>query len=180
MHHPLENIVSKIAKLLVTTMLIALPSLALAQGKIAVVNLQEAILQTDLAQKRLDEVYNQEDFKADKAEFDQLKKELDELVKKFQKDAAVMSQEQQAAMRQKLANKQSDLEHVAGKLKQAEQVAGQALLQEMSPKVQEVLRELIATEGIGLLLHQASVIHADAGYSITAKVTDKLNQITAE
>jgi outer membrane protein len=47
----------------------------------------------------------------------------------------------------------------------------------MSPKVQEVLRELIATEGIGLLLQRNSVIHADAGYSITAKVTDKLNQM---
>ena len=62
----------------------------------------------------------------------------------------------------------------------AEQAAGQALLQDMAPKVQEVLRELIATEGIGLLLQRGSVIHADAGYSITAKVTDKLNQVAAQ
>ena len=53
-------------------------------------------------------------------------------------------------------------------------------LQEMAPRVQEVLRELIAAEGIGLLLQRASVIHADAGYSITAKVTDKLNQQPAQ
>lgn len=72
------------------------------------------------------------------------------------------------------------MEHVTGKLQKAEQAAGQGLLQEMSPRVQEVLRELIATEGIGLLLQRSSVIHADAGYSITAKVTDKLNQTPAE
>ena len=72
------------------------------------------------------------------------------------------------------------LDGVTGKLQQAEQAAGQALLQELSPKVQEVLRELITTEGIGLLLQRASVIHADAGYSITAKVTDKLNQLPAQ
>ena len=113
-------------------------------------------------------------------EFDRLKKEFDELVKKFQKDAAVMSQEQQVAARQKLASKQADLEHVTGKLQQAEQAAGQALLQEMAPSVQEALRQLIASEGIGLLLQRSSVIHADAGYSITAKVTDKLNQTTAK
>ena len=47
---------------------------------------------------------------------------------------------------------------------------------ELSPRVQEVLRELITTEGIGLLLPRNGVIHADPGYSITAKVTDKLNQ----
>jgi outer membrane protein len=151
----------------------------MAQEKIAVVDLQEAILQTEVAQKRLTEVRNQEDYKTDKAEFDRLKKEFDELVKKFQKDAAVMSQEQQAAARQKLASKQADLEHVTGKLQQAEQVAGQALLQELAPRVQEILRELITSEGIGLLLQRGAVIHADASYSITAKVTDKLNQMAA-
>ena len=167
---------TKFLKVSLAALAFALPSLAMAQGKIAVVNLQEAILQTDLAQKRLNEVRNGEDYKADKAEFDRLKSEFDDLVKGFQKDAAVMSQEQQIAARQKLASKQSDLEHVTGKLQQAEQAAGQTLLQELSPRVQEVLRELITTEGIGLLLPRASVIHADPGYSITAKVTDKLNQ----
>ena len=167
---------SKFLKISLAALAFTLSGAAMAQGKIAVVNLQEAILQTDLAQKRIDDVRNGADYKADKAEFDKLKGEMEALVKDFQKDAAVMSQEQQTAARQKLASKQSDLEHVGGKLQQAEQVAGQALLQELSPKVQEVLRELISTEGIGLLLPRASVIHADPGYSITAKVTDKLNQ----
>ena len=37
-----------------------------------------------------------------------------------------------------------EIGEVTGKLQQAEQLAGQQLLQEMSPKVQDVLRELIA------------------------------------
>ena len=49
----------------------------------------------------------------------------------------------------------------------------------MTPKVQAVLRELIQSEGIGLLIQRSAVIHADNGYSITAKVTDKLNQQSA-
>ena len=171
---------SRYLKILLAVTALSFPVLGYAQGKIAVVNLQEAILQTDLAQKRLAEVRNGDDYKADKAEFDRLKGEFDTLLSGFQKDSAAMSQDQMVAARQKLANKQADLEHVTGKLQQAEQLAGQQLLQEMSPKVQEVLRELIATEGIGLLLQRASVIHADAGYSITAKVTDKLNQLPAE
>jgi outer membrane protein len=176
----LEKIVYRLVKATVVVLALSLPSLGWAQGKIAVVDLQEAILQTDQAQKRLAEVRDQDDYKADKAEFDRLKKEFDEIVKTFQKDAAVMSQEQQLAARKKLASKQADLEHVTKKLQQAEQGAGQNLLQEMAPKVQEVLRELIAADGIGLLLQRTSVIHADAGYSITAKVTDKLNQQAAQ
>ncbi|MCB1676694.1 MAG: OmpH family outer membrane protein [Halioglobus sp.] len=176
----MEKTVFRTLKISLVVLVLALPGLGWAQGKIAVVDLQEAILQTDQAQKKLAEVRAQDDYKSDKDEFDRLKKEFDKLVKKFQKDAAVMSQEQQLAARKKLASKQADLEHVTGKLQQTEQSAGQALLQEMAPKVQEVLRELIATEGIGLLLQRSSVIHADAGYSITAKVTDKLNQMPSK
>ena len=135
---------SKLLKLTFAVLVLALPTLGWAQTKIAVVDLQEAILQTDVAQKRLEEIRNQAEFKTDKAEFERLKKEMDEMVKKFQKDAAVMSQEQQAAARQKLSSKQADLEHVVGKVQQTEQAAAQALLQELGPKVQEVLREIIS------------------------------------
>lgn len=84
------------------------------------------------------------------------------------------------AARKRLASKQADLEHVTGKLQQAEQQAGQAILRQMSGVVQEILRDLIQSEGIGLLLQRQAVIHADPGYSITAKVTDRLNQATAD
>jgi len=176
----MENAVSRVLKYALAVMVLALPTLGWAEGKVAVVDLQAAILQTDLAQKRLAEVRGQADYKADKAEYDRLKKEFDDLLKQFQKDAAVMSQDQQGAARQKLASKQSDLEHVTGKLQQAEQAAGQALLQELGPKVEEVLRQIITAEGIGLLLQRGAVIHADPGYSITAKVTDELNKATAK
>jgi outer membrane protein len=91
-----------------------------------------------------------------------------------------MSQDQKVAAQQKLGSMQEDLDHVTGKLQQAEQGAGQALLQEMAPKVQEVLREIIEKDGIGLLLQRQAVIHAEPSYSITAQVTDKLNQLTTK
>ena len=172
---------SRLLKVVLTVLAIALPALGWAdQGKIAVVDVQGAILATDVAQKRLAEVRGQDDYKADKAEYDRLKSEFEELVKKYQKDAAVMSPEQQEAARTKLSSKQADLEHVTGKLQQTEQAAGQALLQEMAPKVQEVLRDIITQDEIGLLLQRNAIIHAEAGYSITAKVTDKLNQLNAK
>ena len=167
-------------KIIFAALAMLIPVTGLAQGKISVVNLQEAMLKTDLAQTRLAEIREGEDYASDKAEFDRLKSEIDELIESFQKDAAVMSAEQQVSARQRVANKNADLEHVAGKLQQAEQIAGQALLKEMSPMIQKVLTELIKTEGIGLLLQQSAVIHSDPGYSITAKVTDKLNQLSVE
>jgi outer membrane protein len=159
--------------------LCVLPVAASAQGRIAVVNLEEAILQTDVAQARLNGLRTQPDYTADKAELDKLQVEREALIKELQNDLAVMSAEQQQAARKRMASKNADLEHVLRKLQKSEQELGQALLQEMTPKVQLVLRDLIQSEGIGLLLQQSSVIHADNGYSITAKVTDKLNQQAA-
>ena len=50
-----------------------LPSIVLAQGRIAVVNLEQAILQTDVAQQRLQEFESNEDFASDKSQFDALR-----------------------------------------------------------------------------------------------------------
>ncbi len=72
---------SRMFKATLAAVLLSLPLVGWAQGRIAVVDLQEAILQTDLAQKRLAEARDEEDYKADKAEFDRLKKEFDELFK---------------------------------------------------------------------------------------------------
>ncbi len=159
--------------------LVFLPMMASAQGRIAVVNLEEAMLQTDEAQQRLTGMREADDYKADKAELDRLQSEREAMIRELQNDLAVMSAEQQQAARKRLANKNADLEHVLRKLQQAEQELGQSLLAEMTPKVQAVLRDLIQSEGIGLLIQRSAVIHADNGYSITAKVTDKLNQQAA-
>jgi outer membrane protein len=176
----MESTVSKMMRVLVAGALLALvPMVASAQGRIAVVNLEEAILQTDEAQQRLNGLRESAEYKADKTELDRLQSEREALIKEVQNDLAVMSAEQQQAARKRLASKNADLEHVLRKLQQAEQELGQALLAEMTPKVQEVLRELIQSESIGLLIQRSAVIHADSGYSITAKVTDKLNQQTA-
>jgi outer membrane protein len=109
-----------------------------------------------------------------------LREELDKLVQDFQRDQAAMSEDQMVAARQKVSSKNSDLEYVAKKLQTLQQQNAQRVFQELAPKAREVLRDIITTEQIGLLLQQQGVIHADLGYSITAKVTDKLNQLPAE
>ena len=171
---------SRILKVAFAVLALSVPALGWTAEKIAVVDVQGEILQTDADKQRINEVREKEDYKKNKAEYDRLKSEGEALLKTFQKDAAIMSQEQKATAQQKLGSMQEDLDHVTGKLQQAEQSAGQALLQEMAPSVQEVLREIIEKDGIGLLLQRQAVIHAEPSYSITSQVTDKLNQLTAK
>ena len=90
-----------------------------------------------------------------------------------------MSEEDQVAARQKMASKQSDLEYVAKKLQTLQTQNAQRVMQELAPQAR-MLRDIIETDQIGLLLQQQAVIHADLGYNITAKVSDKMNQLGAE
>jgi len=161
-------------------MMAVLPSNVLGTGRIAVVNLEQAILQTEVAQKRLQAFAAKADLASDKSQLDALRAELDQLVKDFQRDQAAMSEEDQVAARQKMASQQSDLEYVAKKLQTLQTQNAQRVMQELAPQAQEVLREIIETDQIGLLLQQQAVIHADLGYNITAKVSDKMNQLGAE
>lgn len=164
-------------KLIMVLALVLSPLLANAQGKIAVLDVQEAILNTDVAQQRLEAFRKQPDVAANVKELEGLQKEFQAMVEKIKKDSAVMSPEQQQAQSKKIQEKRSDIEHVGRKLKASEQEMAQGLMQELGPKLQQVVGELIQTEGIGLLLSKQAVMHADAGYSISAKVTDKLNQL---
>ena len=93
--------------------LFSVSSVAFAQGKIAVVNLEQAILQTDFAQQQLEEFAASDAFAEDKREFDRLNADLEKLIQDFQRDQAAMSEDQQLAAQQKLRSKQSDLEYVA-------------------------------------------------------------------
>lgn len=153
-----------------------LPSLALAQGKIAVLDVQAAIINSDSAQKQFKELRAQPSYDANSKELEKLKKEYEALVTQVQKDLAIMSAEQKEAQRKKIEDKRGDLEHVARKLQAAEQELAQGLMQQMAPKLQTVVTELIKSEGIGLLLDRKAVMHADLEYNITAKVTERLNK----
>lgn len=151
-------------------------SWATAQGKIAVLDTQAAILGTDEAQKRLKTLREKPDFKANSAELDRLKKEYNDIIAQLQKDLAVMSPEQKDKQRQKIEEKRADIEHVVRKLQQAEQELAQSLMQDMGPRLQKVVADIIKNEGIGLLLDRRVALHVDNSYNITPKVTDQLNK----
>jgi outer membrane protein len=172
--------VFKLIKVVFVVLAFSVSTLGWAAGKIAVVDVQGAILQTDIAQKRLGEVRDKADYKKNKAEADRLKTEGEALFKTFKKDEAVMSLEQKSAAEKKLSGIQEDFRIVVEKMQQAEQSVARELLQDMAPKAQEVLRDIIKTDSIGLLLQGNAVIHAEDSYIITAKVTDKLNQLNTK
>lgn len=167
---------TKLNKVLVLLAAIIAPALAQAEGKIAVLNVQEAIMNTDAAKKSISAWKAKPEVADNIKQLDALKADYQDAVKKLQKDAAVMSPERKQEEGKKIQSKMADIEHVARKLQAAEKELVQGLMQEQAPALQQVVTEMIKTEGIGLLLDKKAVMHVDSSFSITAKVTDKMNQ----
>lgn len=167
----------KVFKALIFTLVSMMAATAaMAEGKIVVLDVQSAILNSDVAQERLKALREEKEFKGNLEELDKLQKEHNDLVKKLKKDSAVMSQEQMTAQTQKISEKRADIEHVGRKLKAAEQQLVQEVVQELAPTLQKVVTDMIKEDSIGMILDAKATMHVTNDYNITAKVTDKLNQ----
>jgi outer membrane protein len=158
-------------------MLSVLPLAALAQGKVAVLDIERAIFNTEEAKAQLNALQQTPDFQKNRKEAEELKKKYDAAAEQFNKNREVMSAEQAAEQQKKIQELGTDLQFVAKKLQQAQAEVAQRVMREMTPRAREAIGEVVKTDGIGLLLNAQAAMHADAGYDISAKVTDKLNQM---
>jgi outer membrane protein len=168
--------VIKLIKGLSLIAVLAFSGQVLSQGSVAVVDIQRAILETDVAKERLEALRKDADFVARNKQAEDIQKEGEALVKRLQKDAAVMSAEQKAEQQKKLLEMEADLQHIAGKLKKSQDEVVRGLLGELIAKARAVVSDVIKADGIGLLLDSQTTIHFDAGYDITGKVTQRLNE----
>ena len=157
-------------------LLSVLPVAALAQGKIAVLDIERAIFNTEEAKAQFNALQQTPDYAKNKQEAESIKKRYDELAEQFNKNREVMSAEQSADQQRKLNELRTDLEFVAKKLQQSNAEVAQRVMREMSPRARQAIGDVVKADGIGLLLNAQAAMHADAGYDISGKITDKLNQ----
>lgn len=154
-----------------------LAAVAHADGKIAVIDRQKAILDTVVSKDRLKTLRESADFVANLKERDAAIEQLKALYAKAQKEGPVMSKDQQQALALKVQEKEADVKHAAGKLQSAEQQLAREIIIEFNEKMMAVVNDIIKQDGIGLLLGEEGVLYADDTYSITARVTEKLNTV---
>ena len=79
----------KLKHYLVVGLLSCVAGTALAADKIAVVNVQRAIVETDAAKERLESLRQEADFKSNMKEVEEIKKEGQSLVEKLKKESTI-------------------------------------------------------------------------------------------
>lgn len=165
-----------LTNILIVTALMACSGLTFAEGKIAVFNLQGAILSTDAAQQQIKEFESKASYADLKANFEQLRVDLQKLNEEAQKNGATWSDERKVEQRKQMEYKRADLELVAKKLQGENQAFVEKILQANAERARTIVQDLIQSEGIGLVLNAESVTYANASYDLTAKITDRLNK----
>lgn len=168
-------------RFLLAALLATSSAVTLASGKIAVVNFEQAIMNTDLAQARIAEIEGDASYKANVDQGKKIQDEGRKLAERYQKESPTMSASQKALLENQIKEKQADLEHVMRKLQETRNILMQGLMQELQGSATRATRELIDAEGIGLLLNgnPQIILHADTSFDITAKLTDRLNRLHA-
>jgi len=169
----------QVCALLATIVLAPLNAVASEESRIAVVNVQRAILMTEKAKQKLDELQKQPDFKSNLESIESMKVELESMVEKYKKDRAVMSEEKREEEERRILDKQQDMKYIASKLQQLEKDYVASVTQEFGDGLQAALQKIVEKENIGLLLRRdaPAVMHADSSYDITELVVERLNAI---
>jgi outer membrane protein len=164
-----------------STILVAALSLTLSASvlasKIAVVDMERALFQSEGAKASFKQIEDQ--FGDNLVKIKELEKDLMDSQKKLQKDGAIMSDDEQRKLRNNVKEKQSEFQFHAGKLQQAEQQWRQQFFRANMPRIQEILKAIIDEEKVDVVFNGQAVIHVTPDLDLTKKLLNKLNQATA-
>lgn len=154
----------------------ALP--AAAADKIAVVDIQRVIFTSDVAKARQKQLQAESEFVGLQAKYDSIAADVKALQKKIEAERDTMSQEQATENQKKMEYLRADYDLVERKLRAEVQQLQGKIMEELQPKVQAALKELVEAEGITLLLQREAVIVADPALDVTSKLLERLNAKT--
>ena len=148
---------------------------AFAEVKIAVVDVQNAILQSEEAKRLLKQI--QDEFKGEQDSLINIRAEGTAMVERLTKDADVMSDAEKRRLQGNIESKNADLVYQSKKLqRQIEERQGE-LFQGIDGKVQKAIEELVLSEDFDLILPRQAALYVGDLYNITRKVTEKLNEL---
>lgn len=144
-----------------------------AESKIAVIDIQTAILSSEQAKERIAEL--KKEFAPEQNEIKELAQDIQKLQAKMEQDAAVMSESEKKKLAKDVEDKAVDYQFKIKKIQKSQNESQQELLAELSPKLEKAIQEIIAEGTYSLILERRAAIFVSPEHDITKKVTEKLN-----
>ena len=165
--------IKKLANWSLFSLMLAAGSVA-AELKIAVLDTQRALVESEEAQTLLSQA--EKELQEEQEEVTALRDEIEALETRLQTDGEVMSATEQRKVQKDIEDKQIDFQFLVNKLQKEVNDRRQDILQQMVPKIDKVLKDLIELEGYDVIMERANLRYVNSKHEITRKVTEKLNE----
>ncbi len=147
-----------------------------AQGKIVVLDPTGAVMGTAAAKAKFEKLQKSAEFAAAKAKLDGLAADIKALQTEYQKDGLTWSAEKRAESEKKLQSLGKDYQFQGKKLQTEQQALMQQVMQEIGPKMETVVKQLVESEGISMIVDAKAVMMSKPENDLTPKVTALLDK----
>ncbi|MDF1642875.1 MAG: OmpH family outer membrane protein [Pseudomonadales bacterium] len=149
-------------------------SVAMAELKIAVLDMQRAILESNEAVAFIKQV--QKEVAPDAEKVKKIEASAKKLQDQLAKDGAIMSESEKKKLTESIEEKLVNYKYLVGKLQNTQKQKQQELLRLMNPKVETAVKTLLAENKYDLVLQRQALVFSNAELDITAKLTEMLNK----
>ncbi len=144
-------------------------------GKVAVIDIQQAILDTAEGRKAVEDL--QKKFQPRETEIQQRQKEVQELQQQLQKQMTTLSADEQRQMQHELQEKQTVLRRLEEDAQSSFQYDRNTIMQSLGQKMVKVIDKYASSHGYSLVLDggQVPVYYAAKGVDITPEIVKLYN-----
>ena len=150
---------------------------AVFAGKVVVFDHQQAILETNAAQKAIADLRESPDFQALVQQGAALRADLQALKEEFDAEGLTWSDETKTLKSQEAELAQKNLKLAANKAQSMQAAAVGKIAEGMQTKLEKILSDLMVAEKIDVIVQKQVVYTAVPAADITKKVTEELNKL---
>lgn len=147
---------------------------AFAEMKIAVMNYQMALLESDSAKRYA--VDAEKKFGPQLTKLKSLESGAKTIQDKLVKGGEKMQQGERERLELEFKQKARDFQFQSKELNEAKAVADREMLKQLKPKLDKAVEEAIKQGNYDLVLERGAVVHVKPQYDITRQVIERMNQ----
>lgn len=147
---------------------------AFADMKIAVLNYQTALLESDAAKRYA--VDAEKKFGPQLNRLKTLESDAKRIQDRLVKDGEKMQQAERERLELEFKQKARDFQFQSKELNESKAVADRDMLQQLKPKLDKAVEEVIKNGSFDIVLERGAVVDVKPQYDITRQVIERMNQ----
>lgn len=163
----------KLIRVTVLSLLALVSFQASAEMKIAVLDYQMALLESDAAKNY--SVDAEEKFGAQLQRLKNLEAEAKRLQERLQRDGDQLNQSEREKLELEFRQKAREFQVQSKELNEAKAASDREMLEALKPKLDEAVETILNNGGYDLVLDRGAVVDVKSDYDITRQVIERLN-----